>query len=179
MTGTYIGLLRGINIGKFKRIAMADLRATVEALGCTNVRTLLNSGNVVFTTKKKVTGASLQKTIRENTGVDAQTTVLSAAEFENIFREFPLADVMTDATKCLCYVPASAAALEAFKPFGERSWEPEVLRIGSRAAYTWSPDGLLGGKIFEFINKTCRDDFTARNWATMSKLHAMIVGETT
>ena len=45
---TYVALLRGINVGKAKRIAMADLRALLEGLGYTDVATLLNSGNVVF-----------------------------------------------------------------------------------------------------------------------------------
>ena len=45
----YVALLRGINVGRAKRIAMGDLRAVVERLGFTEVRTLLNSGNVVFT----------------------------------------------------------------------------------------------------------------------------------
>ena len=46
--GTHVALLRGINVGKAKRVAMADLRGLMEELGYTEVRTLLNSGNVVF-----------------------------------------------------------------------------------------------------------------------------------
>ena len=44
-----VALLRGDNVGRGKRVAMADLRAVVEGLGYRDVRTLLNSGNVVFT----------------------------------------------------------------------------------------------------------------------------------
>ena len=51
MTRTEIALLRGINVGKAKRVAMAELRALVEKLGYGDVRTLLNSGNVVFSTE--------------------------------------------------------------------------------------------------------------------------------
>ena len=51
---TYIALRRGINVGKAKRIAMADLRALLEGLGHTDVATLLNSGNVVFRSGKKI-----------------------------------------------------------------------------------------------------------------------------
>ena len=43
---TWIALLRGVNVGRAKRVAMADLRSLLEGLGCTEVRTLLNSGNV-------------------------------------------------------------------------------------------------------------------------------------
>ena len=51
---TYVALLRGINVGKAKRIAMADLRALLEDLGHTDVVTLLNSGNVVFRSGRKI-----------------------------------------------------------------------------------------------------------------------------
>lgn len=48
----YLALLRGINVGSAKRVAMSDLRALMEELGFTDVRTLLNSGNVVFSGPK-------------------------------------------------------------------------------------------------------------------------------
>jgi uncharacterized protein (DUF1697 family) len=44
----YIALIRGINVGRAKRVAMADLRKLVEELGYDDVRSVLNSGNVVF-----------------------------------------------------------------------------------------------------------------------------------
>jgi uncharacterized protein (DUF1697 family) len=50
--GKQVALIRGINVGRAKRVAMADLRALVESLGCSDVRTLLNSGNIVFTTPR-------------------------------------------------------------------------------------------------------------------------------
>ncbi|MHB0980575.1 MAG: DUF1697 domain-containing protein [Thermoleophilia bacterium] len=56
--GTLIGLIRGINVGRAKRVSMADLRALVAGLGHTEVRTLLNSGNVVFSTPGGVAPAA-------------------------------------------------------------------------------------------------------------------------
>ncbi len=53
MARRHVALIRGINVGRAKRVAMADLRALVEGLGYRDVRTLLNSGNVVFTVTKK------------------------------------------------------------------------------------------------------------------------------
>ena len=61
MPATHIALLRGINVGNAKRIAMADLKAVVESLGGTGVKTLLNSGNVVFTTTRLITGPKLRQ----------------------------------------------------------------------------------------------------------------------
>src|SRR5438445_10847766 len=79
----YVALFRGINVGRAKRIAMADLRALMEALGYRDVRTLLNSGNVVFTDPRAARGdvaARIEKAVAERTGVSARITVLSAAE---------------------------------------------------------------------------------------------------
>ena len=58
MAGRHVALLRGINVGTAKRVAMADLRALVEGLGYGDVSTLLNSGNVVFTVPAKAAKTS-------------------------------------------------------------------------------------------------------------------------
>ena len=174
MPATHIALLRGINVGKAKRIAMAELKAVVESLGCTGVKTLLNSGNVVFTTKRAVTGATLQKAILSGTGVDAKTTVLSVTEFRTVMRENPLLGIAHDPTRLFAYVPYDTSMLPKLAALQASSWAPESLAIGSLAAYVWSPDGLLAGKLFEHINKLVRDNVTARNWATMLKIEALL-----
>ena len=174
MPATHIALLRGINVGKAKRIAMADLKAVVESLGGTSVKTLLNSGNVVFTTKRAISGAKLRAAILAATGVDSKTTVLTAAGFRAVMRENLLLDVAHDPTRLVAYIPADASVLPKLASLLESSWAPEILAIGSHAAYGWSPDGLLVGKLFEHINRKIRDEVTARNWATMIKIAALL-----
>ena len=174
MPATHIALLRGINVGKAKRIAMADLKAVVESLGGTNVKTLFNSGNVVFTTKRSISGPNLRSAILAATGVDSKTTVLAAADFSIVMRENPLLDVAHDPTRLLVYIPADASVLPKLASLQAASWAPEILAIGVHAAYGWSPEGLLVGKLFEHINRKIRDDCTARNWATMLKIEALL-----
>ena len=176
MSATHIALLRGINVGKAKRIAMADLKRIVESLGCTGVKTLLNSGNVVFATRRKVTGAALQKAIRDDTGVDSRTTVLSATELKTVMRENALLELATDPSRLLVYVPSDTEVLATFRALQGSDWAPEVLAVGSRAAYVWTPEGVLAGKLFELVNRQLRDTVTARNWATMLKLEALVAG---
>ena len=60
----YVALFRGINVGKAKRIAMADLRALLGKLGYTDVQTLLNSGNAVFTGGRRA-GRQTRRTHRQ------------------------------------------------------------------------------------------------------------------
>jgi uncharacterized protein (DUF1697 family) len=174
MAATHIALLRGINVGKAKRIAMADLKAVVESLGGTAVKTLLNSGNVVFTTRRAITGAKLRAAILSATGVDSKTTLLTTSEFRLVMRENQLLDVAHDHSRLVAYIPADASVLPPLAALLAVPWAPEVIAIGSRAAYVWSPDGLLAGKLFEHINRIIRDDVTARNWATMLKIEAAL-----
>jgi uncharacterized protein (DUF1697 family) len=174
MPATHIALLRGVNVGKAKRIAMADLKAVVESLGGTSVTTLLNSGNVAFTTKRAITGPKLRAAILAATGVDSRTTVLSAGDFRIVMRENPLLDMANDATRLVAYIPADATVLPKLAELQASSWMPEVFALGSQAAYVWSPEGLLVGKLFEHINRKIRDECTARNWATMLKIEALL-----
>src|SRR5206468_3696698 len=83
MNRNHIALIRGINVGRAKRIAMADLRALIEGLGYRNVRTLLNSGNVVFSDPRSATrdrAQHIEKAMAAKLGISARVTVLSAAE---------------------------------------------------------------------------------------------------
>ena len=78
MPGRMVALLRGINVGKAKRIAMAELRAVVEGLGYGDVKTLLNSGNVVFNTPDPdpiKTADQIETAIARVLGVASRVTV--------------------------------------------------------------------------------------------------------
>ncbi|MGZ3461259.1 MAG: DUF1697 domain-containing protein, partial [Archangium sp.] len=118
MAGRQIALIRGINVGRAKRVAMAELRALVEELGYTDVRTLLNSGNVVFTTPGRTAGnaaARIEAALATGLGVPARVTVLSAGELATVVAENPLLAVATDPSRLLVTVlthPADRPRLE-------------------------------------------------------------------
>src|SRR5438094_2976281 len=81
---TCIALLRGINVGRAKRLPMEDLRALVEGLGHTNVRTLLNSGNVVFDAHRvnvSKIAKSIEVAIADKFGFPAAVVALTAEDF--------------------------------------------------------------------------------------------------
>ena len=79
----YVALLRGVNVVGARRVAMDDLRALFEKLGFSDVRTLLNSGNVVFTVTKRNTGDQadrIERAIADRLGVTTRVTVLLGRE---------------------------------------------------------------------------------------------------
>jgi uncharacterized protein (DUF1697 family) len=75
----YIALLRGINVGRAKRVAMADLRQLVDEMGYADVRTVLNSGNIVFrgdALEPGAAAAAIEEQLVLKLGVGARVFVL-------------------------------------------------------------------------------------------------------
>lgn len=176
--GRHVALIRGINVGRAKRVAMADLRALVEALGYADVKTLLNSGNVVFSAPGGAVDAAdrIAEAMAARLGVSARVTVLSAAELDAVFSENALRDVADDPSRLLVVVLLDPADRPRLDPLAERDWAPEALALGTRAAYLWCPDGLLASRLPEAVGRAIGDAVTTRNWATVTKLHALVSG---
>lgn len=171
-----VALLRGINVGKAKRIAMADLRALVEALGYGDVKTLLNSGNVVFTTSTAPAKAALaiERALAADLGHEVRVTVLSKTEVDALVDENPLADVADNHSRLMVSIVNDPADLRKLAPLVGRSWDPESLALGTRAAFWWCPEGVVDSALGNAVAKALRDGVTTRNWATMLKLQALL-----
>ena len=172
-----VALLRGINVGTAKRVAMSDLRALVEALGCRDVTTVLNSGNVVFTATRagqaRASAARIEQALEQQLGITSRVTVISAAELATIVSENPLGDVADNPSRLLVTVPKDPADVVKFTSLLAQSWTPAVLSVGSRAAYAWYPEGILASALSDAMAKALGDAATARNWATITKLHVL------
>ena len=179
MPSTQIALLRGINVGRAKRVAMPDLRALLEGLGFQNVRTLLNSGNVVFGVPgraKKHLAPTIEAAIEKELGVSTRVMVISDAELETIIAENPLLDVAKDPSRLLVGVLSSASDRTRLKPLLERKWGAESLAVGPRVAYMWCPKGIIDSELGKAVSKALGDSVTSRNWATILKLQALAKG---
>jgi uncharacterized protein (DUF1697 family) len=170
-----LAFLRGINVGKAKRIAMADLRALFEDLGFTDVRTLLNSGNVIFTVArlKQDLGRMIEKAIAERLGVTSRVTILTAAELDAIVAGNPLLKVATNPSRLMVSVVNSAADMNRLQPLLKREWGADRMGVGPRVAYLWCPDSILDSELAIAVAKALGDGVTSRNWATITKLHAL------
>ena len=175
MADRCVALLRGINVGKAKRIAMADLRSVFERVGLENVRTLLNSGNVVFTASKVTAtlSARLRQAILERLRVDCRVTVLTAAELGEIIRKDPLRDVVDNPSRYLVGVLADPADRARLLPLTREEWTPERIVLGTRVGYLWLPAGVIESRVAKALDRILGDGITSRNWSTMLKLHAL------
>lgn len=166
----YVALWRGINVGKAKRLAMADLKLLLAELGATNVATLLNSGNAVFDVTKKLTADRIRSAVAEKLGVDAAVILKTAAEWAVIAAAQPIAEA-DDPSRLLVAVTADAATLKAAEGIGAASGERLV--VTPHAAYLWCGNGILESKAGVQLLKKLGEAGTTRNWATVQKLNAL------
>ncbi|MGK5044156.1 DUF1697 domain-containing protein [Janthinobacterium sp. GB1R12] len=173
-----VALLRGINVGRAKRVAMADLRKLLGDLGFADVRTVLNSGNVVYdggAVAPAEAAARIEEALVLKLGVAARVTVLSASQFAELVEQNTLAPA-ADAARLLTLVLNNPADVQRLAPLLQQPWQPEALALGRWAAYAWCPDGVLASKVVAALGVLLGDGVTSRNWATMQKLHALLNG---
>lgn len=173
----YIALLRGINVGKAKRIAMADLRALLEGLGCTGVATLLNSGNVVFKAGKgtpKKLAADISAAIAAQLGIEVPVIVVPAKEFARIAKDNPFAETAADPSRLLIAFVPDTSALSAVSAIAPLVVAPEQFHVGTHAAYLHCARGILESKAGEALVGKAGKAATTRNWATVQKVLALV-----
>ena len=170
----FVALLRGINVGTAKAVAMSELRACFEALGFQNVHTVLRSGNVVFDSTGPVDNAALETAIARDTGVSAAVVVIDGARFREIVAQNPLARVAVDPSRALVHfldrVPDDTSS---GRPTDEELL-PEQLAVGPHAIYQWCPDGISKSKVPAKYFTGLGTAATGRNLRTVEKLIALL-----
>jgi uncharacterized protein (DUF1697 family) len=178
MVERQIALLRGINVGRAKRVSMADLRTLFEELGYRDVKTLLQSGNVVFTGKVGAsTALRIEKAIVESLGVSSRITMLSASELARAIKENPLTRIAHNPSRHMIAILKDPADRKLLASLSREDWSPEVFALGKRVAYFWCPDGILESRVAKAIDRSLGDRVTTRNWTTLNKLNALAAKE--
>jgi uncharacterized protein (DUF1697 family) len=173
----YVALFRGINVGKAKRVAMADLRKLLGKLGYTDVATLLNSGNAVFTgaaSPANKLAAGIRAAVAQKLGVDALVIVKSGRDIEGILAGNGLGPIASDHSRLLVAMTNDAKALAALAPFADREWGNEKVHLGKHAAYVWCADGILESQALAAVLRVLGTSATTRNWATINKIQALM-----
>jgi len=173
----YVALFRGINVGKAKRIAMADLRALLAKLGYTEVRTLLNSGNAVFTGATGTASAHavrIRAAVLKKLNVDALVIVKSAPEIAGIIAGNELEGIATDGSRLLIAMTNDGEPLAALKKVAQAQWGEERIHVGKHAAYVWCANGILESKAAVALLKDLENLGTTRNWSTLNKIHTLL-----
>lgn len=172
-----VALFRGINVGRAKRVAMADLRALLGSLGYGDARTILNSGNAVFDGPPE-SGAKhalrIQAAVADKLGVDALVIVKSAKDIAAVVAGNKLAAVATDPSRLLVAFTHDAKSLGALDSIARAEWGEEEVHIGKHAAYVWCANGILESKAAVALLSGLGKSGTTRNWSTVEKIHTLL-----
>jgi len=175
---TYIAMLRGINVGRGKMVKMERLRTLFAGLGFGEVKTYVQSGNVVFQAERK-SSAELTRTIeakiQRDFGFIVPVLIKTSKELAQIVRANPLLRVKgIDVSKLHVTFLSDAPPKTATKVLEDLATTRERFRILNREIYLYCPDGYGKSKL---TNNTIEKKFslvaTTRNWRTVSALLEM------
>ncbi|PWU43435.1 hypothetical protein DLE60_24325 [Micromonospora globispora] len=174
----YVALLRGINVGTATRIAMADLRRLVTDLGHEDVKTYLQSGNVVFTSTATDTAKlarGIERAIADELGMTVPVLVRSGAELAEVMAASPYAKKQDDPARLLVAFlsaePTKARVAELTVPGGENV----EYTVAGREVHLHFPDGGYGRSKFTnaYLEKKLDVVATTRNWKSVQALREM------
>lgn len=173
---TWCALLRGINVGNSRRIAMVELRDLVAGFGYGNVRTLLNSGNVLFDASPadaRDAATRIRAAIEARFAVSPRVFVRSIDALTAVIATNPLPHAHEDPTKLVVAVYDGKAVRVKLEELAQRDWSPERLAVSADAAYLWCPDGMSGGCLADAVFHALAEHGTTRNLATLTKIVAL------
>ncbi len=176
---THIALLRGVNVGGNKKVAMADLRAFVEALGFKDARTLLNSGNLVFRSDGKrddlALAAFLEEQAARRLGLKTWFLVRSAEEWAEVIARNPFAEeAQTLPSRFLVMFFRETPGAEMMQALRALKVDSERLHLDGRRLYAVCPEGFLDSKLGSaLLGARFAKLATGRNWNTVLMLGAL------
>ena len=173
---TFVVLLRGVNVGKSKRVPMAAFRALLGDLGYTGVATLLNSGNAVFRAARGAPAKharEIARALADELKVEVPVVVKPARELAAAIEDCPLEAGEAEHSRFLVAFAQETRAIQALAPIERLVVAPERFAIGRRAAYLHCPRGILRSRAGEALLGRAGRAVTTRNWATVLKLRAL------
>jgi uncharacterized protein (DUF1697 family) len=178
----HIALLRAVNLGGKTMVAMAKLRAMAEKLGFVDVRTLQQSGNLVFETRGKQSTDALEKKLEAEAekefGRPVDVFVRDAKAWAQVIAKNPFpAEAKRDPGHLVLLALKDAPNAAAVKALEAAIKGRESVRAVGRHAYVVYPDGIGRSKLTNaVIEKALTTRATGRNWNTVLKLAEMVKG---
>ncbi|MBA3726475.1 MAG: DUF1697 domain-containing protein [Armatimonadetes bacterium] len=171
---TFIGLIRGINVGGKNILKMADLRTLLSEIGLEDVKTHLQSGNFVFRGEGSISSMEtrLAKEAENRLGLKAGFFVRSVDQWRSIVEDDPFPDAAkSDPGHLLMFVGRDIPAEANLKAIQERYPGTEQIGVVGETVYVFCPDGIGTSKLLgsgAWVKAT--SNATARNWNTVVAL---------
>lgn len=177
---TYIGLLRGINVGGRNKLPMRELRQLLENLGLRRVRTYIQSGNVVFESAKanrEELAAGITDAVEQKHGFHPEILLVEPEELRRAMAENPYPEAeATPKTLHLTFLssPPKNPDMESLEKLRQ---EDERYALQGKVFYLHAPKGIGKSKLAAHIEKAMGVRGTARNWRSVAAIMAMAEAE--
>jgi uncharacterized protein (DUF1697 family) len=171
----YVALLGGVNVGG-RTLKMDALRATAARCDFDDVSTFIQSGNVIFRSRKgaKAVTAALHEAILEDSGIDTRIATRTAAELQEVVGRNPFLDRSDDPTKLSVTFLFDGVA-PTLSAVGPEVYAPDEVQVIGREAYLHTPNGMGKTKLVPAVAKKLGLAGTTRNWRSTLKLAELAV----
>jgi uncharacterized protein (DUF1697 family) len=176
---TYICFLRGVNVGGNKLVKMADLKILLTALGLRDVKTYLQSGNVVFRTAEADRAALIRKiedAIRKKSAMEVKIILRTTDELRKVIAANPLSPEDRNPSALVVAFLAGPIAEKDKAALTSLKTASEELHFGDKEIYMYFPENMARSKLAAALTeKKVGVNVTARNWNTVNAL--LTIGE--
>ena len=169
----HIVLLRGINLGSRNRIAMPELREALAGAGFEDVRTYLQSGNVVLSSddSPEQVARKCERQIASTFGLDVPVVGRTRAELAKVVKRNPLGKVAKNPKRYQVSFLAGKLDPEVVRKLEAVAAPSERFVVDGREIYAWHPEGVARSKLWAALaGRGLGVTATARNWTTVTKL---------
>ena len=172
----YIALLRGINVGGNNKLPMAELARELRDLGLQDVKTYIQSGNVLFRSDATDSAALAQRisaAIQARHGFAPHVLLLELGDLQQAVTANPFPDATTEPKSLHLFFLAETPASPDLALLDALRRENEHFSLADRIFYLHAPDGIGRSKLAEKVGKALNVPMTARNWRTVTTLLTM------
>jgi uncharacterized protein (DUF1697 family) len=172
---TFVALLRGINVGGNSKVPMSDLKICFEEAGYSNVRTYINSGNVIFESKEKVDDVEIEKMLEEKFGFSIRVVVKSAEDIKRICEKIP-ADWSNDIEQRtdVIFLWEEVDKPDVLKEIEINPGVDNLTYVKGAVVWNFDKKDYTKSKMHKFIGTHIYKNMTARNVNTVRKLNSLI-----
>jgi uncharacterized protein (DUF1697 family) len=171
-----VAMLRGINLGPNRRVPMAELRALFTDAGYEDVRTYVQSGNIVLSSSQSTAAleGEAQRLISERFGFDVPVIARTRKQLAAVVKLNPLGDVADDPKRYQVSFLSEELAPDVVAALQGAVAPSERLVVRPRELYAWHPEGVARSKLWNSLaGKGLGVTATARNWTTVNTLLEM------
>ena len=173
---TYIALIRGINVGGKSLLPMKKLITILENLDLLNIKTYLQSGNVVFQSRAKNASqlsSEICAGIKKSHGFEPQVLLLELTEMEKAAESNPFPEAESEPRTLHLFFLASAPSNPDLKTLESLKSGSERFVLKGNVSYLHAPDGLGRSKLAANAERRLGIPMTGRNWRTVCEILAM------